>query len=104
MNQKTYSEIVAKRPELAVRFLEYKTEVWTGYERWVFKGSGIGDDELDALIFKRWTEMLPEKHGLVKWGDSWAIGVDTHTDGFQFRCVEDTPLDALTEFWRTYEG
>lgn len=121
MKPELYQEIVAKRPELAVRMGRIKDEVLVHKESlgWLFEKAmtGVGthvtlrlyDSVAEALIFKHWTEMLPEKHGVVKhgllkWGDSWAVGVDTKADGFQFLCVENTPLDALTEFWRTYEG
>ena len=122
MNQKTYSEIVAKRPELAVDGLvcNEATVIPGGWNvsanrplvrapHFVYVGELVPDAVGLALIFKHWTEMLPEKygavkHGLLRWGDSWAVGVDTKADGFQFLCVENTPLAALTEFWRTYEG
>lgn len=116
MNQKTYSEIVAKRPELAVDGLvcNEATVIPGGWNvsanrplvrapHFVYVGDLISDTVAHALIFKHWTEMLPQGYYVFQVLGGGFMVRDDHDDWCLLRPVA-THLDALAEFWRTYEG
>lgn len=117
MKPELYQEIVAKRPELKVTVcrdlvLCAQTDappdrVWFTYDGGVFEHWGEDNEIMmaytHALIFTHWTEKMPKRFYIAQLSDGSFMAFDDFDDWCFPKGVE-THAEALTEFWRTYEG
>lgn len=133
MDPKTYSEIVAKRPELVAKDWMGRPVEFDNSKGWILAltycppENGLAACEIieesicmhDAhcRICRRWTEMLPVGavlHHAQDWPEYSAEGRGNWVVDYVVKRMDQmgkhssargaTPLKALTEFWRTYEG
>ena len=111
-----YARVVAKRPDLAVKWLGRSTNTWADDHPpitvWIYGPSpatsrAMLDDHAAALILARWVEALPEEAWLGRPTTpvhGWRVcyrnkRAETTYDLVCFSPIEQSPIEALAAFY-----
>ncbi len=91
-----YTQVVAARPEAAVRGL-----VWHGHSdrdaHWSRNGALLYDDEAEALIGWHWLSLLPHFVSVMRGMDNPGPRYWVDSPGYAFPCA-DTPIEAIAAY------
>ncbi len=97
-----YAAVCAKRPELAVKRLEYISPSEVARPHWSYRNFYEADDVAAALILARWVEALPVGFVLYQrtrsvWECDWIN--DIWYEYKPQKNIGPTPLEALAAYY-----
>jgi hypothetical protein len=94
-----YARVVAKRPELAVKELEYRVGYWQLDDN-DYNSFLIDPHTAASLILAKWVEMLPVNYVLARHTDGWEVAENFYNDvQWSPKDPHPIPLEALASYW-----
>jgi hypothetical protein len=97
-----YARVVSKRPELAVKELEYRVGYWQLDDN-DYNSFLIDPHTAAALILAKWVEALPKHNGLMRGMDDPEGNPTWYVGGVVVIC-KPNPIEALAAFWLECEA